>query len=133
MRFSPSLIPLIALVSTTRAFVVLRACNGEDTGGGCINWQGTLPLWIYGWGGDANAAKHYRPYITTPVEMMPIFSFTFEDPRQAGVRRNAISFFPNVLTWPCLSLARLQSLELKATRNYLKVPSSGIASRTFSS
>ncbi|RXW12763.1 hypothetical protein EST38_g13093 [Candolleomyces aberdarensis] len=88
------------------------------------NWQGTLPLWVYGWGGDAIAAKRYRPYMTIPIQTMPIFSFTFEDPRYVGVGRSVISFFPNTIAWPCLSLVRLQSLELKATRDYLTVPPS---------
>ncbi|KAJ7115422.1 hypothetical protein C8R44DRAFT_794627 [Mycena epipterygia] len=45
MRFSaiPILIPLVALMSTTHAFVMIQTCNGADTGSPCVNWQGTLP------------------------------------------------------------------------------------------
>ncbi|KAJ7347266.1 hypothetical protein DFH08DRAFT_809026 [Mycena albidolilacea] len=42
MHFSTALIPLLALVSTMHAFVMIQTCNGTDTGGPCVNWSGTL-------------------------------------------------------------------------------------------
>ncbi|KAJ7114309.1 hypothetical protein C8R44DRAFT_795431 [Mycena epipterygia] len=49
MRFSaiPSLIPLVALVSPTYAFVLIQACNGANGGQPCVNWPGTLPSACY--------------------------------------------------------------------------------------
>ncbi|KAJ6462187.1 hypothetical protein C8R45DRAFT_940999 [Mycena sanguinolenta] len=49
MRFSPipSLIPLLAFVSPTYAFVLMQACNGANGGQPCVNWPGTLPSACY--------------------------------------------------------------------------------------
>ncbi|KAJ6597540.1 hypothetical protein DFH09DRAFT_1132129 [Mycena vulgaris] len=45
MRFSaiPILIPLVALVSDTYAFVMLQTCNGANDGSPCVNWGAAFP------------------------------------------------------------------------------------------